>query len=69
MSGSVDAATSNREGAQISGIPELMTPMASTAKPKEGSDKEPGLHEGQSDDQKYRNGYPPTPGRMFGSGN
>jgi hypothetical protein len=40
------------------------------AKPKEG-DKAPGfrLHSGPPDYEKYRYGYPPTPGYMFGSGN
>lgn len=71
MSGNVDAATSTREGAQISGTPGPKTATASTAKPKEGGNKAPGLrpHEGPPDYEKHRYGYPLTPGRMFGSGN
>lgn len=43
---------------------------SATAKPKEG-DKAPGLrpHEGPPDYENDRYGYPPTPRRMFGSGN
>lgn len=45
------------------------TPPAA-AKPSE-TDPAPGfrLHSGPPDYEKYRYGYPPTPGYMFGSGN
>ena len=71
MSGNVDAATLTREGSQISETPDPETATASTAKPKEGGDKAPGLrpHEGPPDYANHRYGYPTTAGRMFGSGN
>ena len=72
MSENVDTATSSvREGAHISGTAEAKSATASTA-PPEGSDKAPGPrpHEGPRDyDEWYSYGYPPIPGRMFGSGN
>ncbi len=71
MSGNANAATSTRAGTQISGSTEATTATASAAKPKDGDDRAPSLrpHDGLPDYVDYRYGYPPIPGRMFGSGN
>lgn len=68
MSGNVDAGTSTGEGSRNL---EAKTATASTAKPKDGDAKAPGLrlNSGPPEDKKYRYAYPPTPGYMLGSGN
>jgi hypothetical protein len=51
--------------------PDLEPATEVTAKPKAAEDKALGLrlHAEPPDSKRYRDGYPPTPRRMFGSGN
>lgn len=51
--------------------PDSLLATEPTAKPEIPDDKAPGLrlHQGPPNHEKYRDGYLPTPSRMFGSGN
>lgn len=68
------APSTNPEPAQplnLEDRPDPKPATESTAKPKIANDGAQGLglHEGPPDYEKYRDGYPPTSRRMFGSGN